>query len=221
MCKTKIYRSGHLFCLVWPGRVPHSRLMFNAWMWCPVCLCSCPSVWRAWCPSPMAEALGTALSTEREPCAGSPHRLAGLHLLLCISHWCIFWQCQHSSHMFSVCLISAPAKENQQGAGKSKTGACGLWLSWTGLKGSSAFQKHWCCIRLGRGAGCWKRAEVSQGLFCRSNICSNPVHYGSDFVLLDTTWVIVDVAENVRISIIRKQGHLTWYLLPIPMPRCE
>lgn len=65
MCKTKIYRSGHLFWLVWLGQVPHNKPMFNAWMCSLVCQCSCPSVWRAWCPSHVAEALGTALGMER------------------------------------------------------------------------------------------------------------------------------------------------------------
>lgn len=65
MCKTKIYRSGHLFWLVWLGQVPHNKPMFNAWLWSLVCQCSCPSVWRAWCPLHVAEALGTAVGTER------------------------------------------------------------------------------------------------------------------------------------------------------------
>lgn len=65
MCKTKIYRSGHLFWLVWLGRVPHNKPMFNTWMWSLVSQCSCLSVWRAWCPLHVAEALGTTLGSER------------------------------------------------------------------------------------------------------------------------------------------------------------
>lgn len=65
MCKTKIYRSGHLFWLVWLGQLPHNKPTFNAWMWSLVCQCSCPSVWRAWCPSHVAEELGTTLGMER------------------------------------------------------------------------------------------------------------------------------------------------------------
>lgn len=45
--------------------MPHDKPMFNAWIWSLVCQCSCPSVWRAWCPLHVAEALGTALGTER------------------------------------------------------------------------------------------------------------------------------------------------------------
>lgn len=137
MSNTKIYRSGHLFWLVWLGQVPQNKPMFNVWMWSLVCQCSCLSVWRAWCPLHVAEALGTALGTERIVQAV----LAGLHLFFCISHWCVFWLCQHSCRMSSVCLTSAerpmPRKTNkeQREAWKARWSS-GNWLSWTELQGS-------------------------------------------------------------------------------------
>lgn len=140
MCKTKIYMSVHLFWLVWLGKVPHNKPMFNAWTWSLACQCSCPSVWRAWSPFHVAEALGITLGTERFVWADH----TGLLGCICSSGspTAVFAGCASTAAtclVFTLRLWKAWAKENQQGARRdleSKTEACGYWLLWARLLGA-------------------------------------------------------------------------------------
>lgn len=170
MCKTKIYRSGHLFWLVWLGQAPHNKHMFNAWMWSLFCQCSYPSAWRAWCPLHIAEALGTTLGMER--LVQAVH--IGLLSCICSSGSPTDVFSGHASTaattlMFTSRLLKESCQEKPTRSWERLGKQDSNWQSWAVLQGAQLSewnpeappQKHWCYTRLGRRAGCWERIQQS------------------------------------------------------------